>query len=216
LLITTLPFLGQVPCGVDLSRLETHVYVLAADSMAGRMTGEAGQKMAADYIVREFRTAGVKPFLCDTGYFQTFALYKSTPSSMVFLGPRASVKVPVVGHAPDGLHAGCSLLYPDPVSPLAKAIYDNPEAFVVIPSTGIKKASRAIARKYDEGGRQFIVVAEGSGWDFLMLQESMPGREYSLQSKPPKGKLSRLTRKADSALVVVMRPLSWQRLLAIA
>lgn len=43
------------------AQIESHIRVLAADSMQGRATGSEGERMAADYILRQFSKAGLKP-----------------------------------------------------------------------------------------------------------------------------------------------------------
>lgn len=204
---------GQSACSVEQSRLETHVYILAADSLGGRMSGEVGQKMAADYIAQEFRNAGVQPFLSDTGYFQPFALYKRTPAMVSFLGQRSAVKATVVGTDAAMVGDGCSLIYADPASPVIRAVIENPEAWIVIPSSGIKKASKEIRKRYQEGIRRFVIVTEGTGWELVLLQESMPDRSYGLNPEYKTGKLNQLIHKADSAVVVVMRPAELARII---
>lgn len=42
------------------TRMEAHVYTLAADSMGGRPAGTAFERMAADYIAAEFQHMGLK------------------------------------------------------------------------------------------------------------------------------------------------------------
>ncbi|WP_237587131.1 M28 family peptidase [Pontibacter russatus] len=61
----------------DLSR---HLTILASDEYEGRNTGEKGQKMAAEYISREFREDGLAgPVKTNSAnpYYQTFELEKS-------------------------------------------------------------------------------------------------------------------------------------------
>lgn len=53
-------------------RLETHVYTLADDSMAGRKAGSPEGVKAAQYIADRFREAGVEPMAGDGGYMQAF------------------------------------------------------------------------------------------------------------------------------------------------
>ena len=38
--------------------LERHLNILASDSLEGRETGKKGQKMAADYIAKHFKSLG--------------------------------------------------------------------------------------------------------------------------------------------------------------
>ena len=67
---------GETVTAADLSK---HLTILASDEYEGRNTGEKGQKMAAEYIAREFRedgltgpvTAGSNP------YYQAFDLEKT-------------------------------------------------------------------------------------------------------------------------------------------
>ncbi|PRY14784.1 PA domain-containing protein [Pontibacter ummariensis] len=61
----------------DLSK---HLHIIASDEYMGRNTGEKGQKMAAEYISREFREDGLTgPVQNSTTspYYQTFDLEKS-------------------------------------------------------------------------------------------------------------------------------------------
>lgn len=60
----------------DLSR---HLHIIASDEYEGRNTGEKGQKMAAEYISREFREDGLTGPVKEGSnpYYQTFDLEKS-------------------------------------------------------------------------------------------------------------------------------------------
>jgi Zn-dependent M28 family amino/carboxypeptidase len=51
--------------------LERHLNILASDSLEGRETGKKGQKMAADYIAKHFKSIGVPPYKKET-YYQKF------------------------------------------------------------------------------------------------------------------------------------------------
>ena len=44
---------------INKEELKQHLYILASDSMQGRETGYAGQKMAADYLVNVFKSDGL-------------------------------------------------------------------------------------------------------------------------------------------------------------
>ncbi|MET4074381.1 M28 family peptidase [Hymenobacter sp. UYCo722] len=44
---------------VTAERLRTHLAVLASDEYEGRETGQKGQHMAADYVAKQFKTAGL-------------------------------------------------------------------------------------------------------------------------------------------------------------
>jgi hypothetical protein len=65
---------------VTAADLSKHLHILASDEYEGRNTGEKGQKMAAEYIAREFREDGlVGPVKSNATnpYYQTFDLEKS-------------------------------------------------------------------------------------------------------------------------------------------
>jgi hypothetical protein len=67
---------GQTISSEDLSR---HLHIIASDSMAGRETGDKGQKMAAKYLAEQFKSYGLTPVVkTDSGmsYFQKFTLMK--------------------------------------------------------------------------------------------------------------------------------------------
>lgn len=64
--------------------LKTHLYVLASDSLEGRETGKKGQKLAADYISKHFKSVGIPPYNGES-YYQEFPLLsqKTTSSSLI-------------------------------------------------------------------------------------------------------------------------------------
>ena len=51
--------------------LQRHITILAGDSLQGRETGKAGQKMAANYIANFFKEIGIPPYK-NNSYFQKF------------------------------------------------------------------------------------------------------------------------------------------------
>lgn len=59
--------------GIKADELKTLVYALAADSMQGRETGEVGQRIAANFIAKQFKDAGLPP-KADKGFFQKIML----------------------------------------------------------------------------------------------------------------------------------------------
>ncbi len=60
---------------ISASGLKTHLSVLASDEYEGRETGQKGQKMAAEYIRKQFMNYGIPPLpQLDKGYFQPFPL----------------------------------------------------------------------------------------------------------------------------------------------
>ena len=62
---------------INTQDLQTHLYVLASDSLEGRETGKKGQKLAADYIATHFSSIGIPPYN-GTTYYQEFPLLKQS------------------------------------------------------------------------------------------------------------------------------------------
>jgi len=56
----------------DFADLKKHVEILASDEMEGRETGTKGEQMAADYISKQFKLAGLTPKGDDNSYLQEF------------------------------------------------------------------------------------------------------------------------------------------------
>ncbi|WP_421762792.1 M20/M25/M40 family metallo-hydrolase [Ekhidna sp.] len=54
-----------------LRSISNDIAVLASDSLSGREVGTEGEKMAADYIMKEFKEAGLQPKGTD-GFYQSF------------------------------------------------------------------------------------------------------------------------------------------------
>jgi hypothetical protein len=63
--------------GIKSGDLKTLLLALASDSMQGRETGEAGQRMAAQFIAKQFKDAGLPP-KGDKGFFQKIMLQSET------------------------------------------------------------------------------------------------------------------------------------------
>jgi Zn-dependent M28 family amino/carboxypeptidase len=63
--------------GITAADLKSLVYALASDSMQGRETGEPGQKIAAQFIAKQFKEIGLPP-KGDKGYFQKILLQSLT------------------------------------------------------------------------------------------------------------------------------------------
>ncbi|MFN0034618.1 MAG: M28 family peptidase [Saprospiraceae bacterium] len=59
--------------GIKAEDLKPLVYALASDSMQGRETGEEGQRIAAKFIAKQFKDAGLPP-KGDKGFFQKILL----------------------------------------------------------------------------------------------------------------------------------------------
>ena len=60
--------------------LRAHLTVVASDAFQGRETGQPGQKLAADYLVKQFAEIGLQGPVTggDNPYLQHFALARST------------------------------------------------------------------------------------------------------------------------------------------
>ncbi|MFC3879696.1 M28 family peptidase [Algoriphagus namhaensis] len=69
---------NQAPTDAELLEgLKTDVTYLAADELAGRAIGTAGEEKAAEYLATEFKKAGLDPKGTE-GYFQPFTVSKPT------------------------------------------------------------------------------------------------------------------------------------------
>jgi len=55
---------------IALDSLKKKVYILASDEFEGRKTGENGQKLAADYLVKTYKNAGISAAYKDGAYLQ--------------------------------------------------------------------------------------------------------------------------------------------------
>jgi len=196
---------AQTPCGVDKENLIRHVYLLASDSLEGRETGEPGQKKAADYIAREFLEIGLKPFVSDTGFFQTFYLYDRVAGKVEFSGLRR--EVPALsfhsGYQQEG--DSCVFIFQDHRSPIDHARIDADRAFLLINPKNARQTRKQIHRRHAEGIRRFVIIAEGSPWASLTWRERFPGRRHSLEPVSTPSKLERIIAESDSVLVVVIR-----------
>lgn len=52
--------------------LQKHVRYLASDELEGRLTGEKGARMAAEYIAKSLKQIGIQPIDDQNGYYQPF------------------------------------------------------------------------------------------------------------------------------------------------
>ncbi|MDZ4861116.1 MAG: M28 family peptidase [Candidatus Hydrogenedentes bacterium] len=52
--------------------IKRHVYYLASDVLAGRLTGAEGERLATDYVAEAFKDLGLRPAGDDGGFFQPF------------------------------------------------------------------------------------------------------------------------------------------------
>lgn len=71
---------------ITISEIKAHIDTLASDYMEGRMTGENGQKKAAEYIANYFEASNLTAFYKQTEnpYYQKFSLKTYEPSHSVF------------------------------------------------------------------------------------------------------------------------------------
>ena len=66
---TAIRFANQIKA----EELKKYLSVLASDEYEGRETGEKGQKMAAEYIMNNFKSFGITELKqLEKGYYQTF------------------------------------------------------------------------------------------------------------------------------------------------
>ncbi|MEM9337780.1 MAG: M28 family peptidase [Bacteroidota bacterium] len=68
---------------INQEDLKSHLTILSSDEFEGRETGKKGQKMAAEYIARQFEKFGLETPVNDS-YFQKFNLFESSISSVYF------------------------------------------------------------------------------------------------------------------------------------
>ena len=93
--------------GFDAGRIRQHIRTLASDSLEGRGTGTAGEKLAIAYIQDQFRKIGLQPKGDGNGYTQKFT-FKSgvhgtgsegTSYNVVgYLDNKAPVTIIIGGH----------------------------------------------------------------------------------------------------------------------
>lgn len=67
----------QFAAGIRADDLKPLVFALASDTMLGRETGEVGQQIAAQFIAKQFKDAGLPP-KGDKGYMQKIMLQSAT------------------------------------------------------------------------------------------------------------------------------------------
>ncbi|MFL6276545.1 MAG: M28 family peptidase [Blastocatellia bacterium] len=78
---------ANAPAEVSTERIREHVGYLASDPLQGRRAGTPGADLAARYIEKQFRDAGLKP-ASKAGYLQPFSFV-----ARVELGPRNMFRV---------------------------------------------------------------------------------------------------------------------------
>jgi hypothetical protein len=67
---------------ITVADLKQRLYLIADDSLEGRMTGTLGNYKAADYIAAEFRRLGLQPAGEDGTWFQTVPFFVAVPVAL--------------------------------------------------------------------------------------------------------------------------------------
>lgn len=80
-----------------LANLQAHVQYLAGDQLEGRRTGTAGEKLAAEYIIKQFTAKGLSPkgtngFLQEFGIDEGKKFADTIANSMIVNGARLALK----------------------------------------------------------------------------------------------------------------------------
>ncbi len=84
---------GRVPAANEaiLERMRKDITFLASDECEGRGVNTKGINLAADYIAKEFKQAGLKPVGTDGSYFQPFTMRNASrlgsPNTLSLRGP---------------------------------------------------------------------------------------------------------------------------------
>lgn len=86
---------GSAASSITIPELRDHLYFLASDELQGRMTASKGFEMAAEYVVAQYRNAGLIPiFKGENGkktFLQPYPVYKLVP------GERNRIEVTTAG-----------------------------------------------------------------------------------------------------------------------
>src|SRR5699024_3652979 len=83
-LITDTDALLEYQDEVAVDYLRQHLTSLSSDSMEGRATGMKGQKMAADYLVNQYKKMDLKAVGDNGSYLQNLKLKATQSDSIVF------------------------------------------------------------------------------------------------------------------------------------
>ena len=67
---------------IKSKNIKKHITYLASDKLEGRGTGTPGEKLAAEYIIRQFKKIGLKPLGENGGYLSLFAAKKGVPPNI--------------------------------------------------------------------------------------------------------------------------------------
>ena len=86
---TAIRFANQIKA----EELKKYLSVLASDEYEGRETGEKGQKMAAEYIMNNFKSFGILELKqLEKGYYQTFPLDVFQPQKIAISSAKKNFK----------------------------------------------------------------------------------------------------------------------------
>jgi hypothetical protein len=79
--------------------IESNLYFLASDELEGREAGQAGEKIASQFISNQLKQYGVKPFGENGTYFQNFPLQKTKilPESKMIVADTSGEKILTLG-----------------------------------------------------------------------------------------------------------------------
>jgi len=198
--------LAQSPCRVERQELEKHIYTLASDSLAGRMTGEFGQKMAAGYIADHFRQIGLSPFISDTGYFQYFTLYETIQAQVMFGGIRTEVPVIAISEGYGEFADTCIFLFGHKRISVDRDRLEGDNALLLIRTRNIRQARNLIRHHYRQGVRRFAMVTDGPYWSYHLMNYTMPQRRYRLTRTSDEKRVDKIVRGLDSVFVVMLKP----------
>src|SRR6476620_11763376 len=82
------PRTASTHAAISADDLRSRLFLIADDSMMGRMPGEAGNYKAAEYVASEFKRLGLEPAGEHGTYFQTvpFVLMMADPASYLEAG----------------------------------------------------------------------------------------------------------------------------------
>ncbi len=69
----------------DASQVKNHIVYLASDKLEGRGTGSKGEKLAAEYIIKQFKSLGLKPAGDKNGFLQEFPAKKGLPPKQSYV-----------------------------------------------------------------------------------------------------------------------------------
>ncbi len=193
---------------IDYERLKQHVFVMASDSLEGRMTGAAGQKKAAHYIANNFEASGLLPAFHETGapspFFQRFSLVS---------GRLSAAELRIGDKTLQYSQDFCMVTLALPPAHLEAVVQDNNEplesAFTQQdnPTTMVLRPSEAVLNAYTAADyfQEVLSKAMRSGSKLVLI---VPSSEALFQRLSAKNTLGRKFDKiwADTCAIVLISP----------